>query len=226
MRRSLGTWLCCGATLVCLGCGGSTTPEPSAAEIRTPSEAGKKLLLAEAPTGAVDVKAAREQAAADQEIVVVGRIGGSVDPWVDGMAAFTIVDRSLKACSDIPGDKCPTPWDYCCESDVGQARTLVKFVGEQGEVITTHAQELLGVSELQTVYVQGKAQRDADGNLSLVASRIYVQPGTGAVHLHEDAGHNHAHEHHHDHDHSDASAAPAETSEAKPSTDPDATAQP
>ena len=205
--RAIGTaGVLCGLLLA--GCGETSTSE-TAAKPNGPSKEGEKLLLSSAPAEALEVKAAREEAATDEEVVVVGRIGGSVDPWVEGLAAFTVVDNSLKACSDIPGDKCPTPWDYCCESSVGQSRTLVKFVDESGAVIDTDARELLGVSELQTVFVKGKAQRDADGNLSLLATGIYVQPESGLDHDHSTGdGHDHDHEHHdgeeghgHDHDH-------------------------
>ncbi len=41
-----------------------------------------------------------------------GRIGGSEKPFVDGLAAFTIVDLKVPYCADDEG--CPTPWDYCC----------------------------------------------------------------------------------------------------------------
>ncbi len=53
---------------------------------------------------------AREESEDGQDVVLVGRIGGSVNPWVEGRAAFSIVDPTLKACSDIPGDECKKPW--------------------------------------------------------------------------------------------------------------------
>jgi hypothetical protein len=37
--------------------------------------------------------------------------------WIEGRAAFSLVDQSLKACSDVEGDDCPVPWDYCCETE-------------------------------------------------------------------------------------------------------------
>ncbi len=144
-------------------------------------------LLTTQPDGAQSVLDAREHAADDEEIVVVGRIGGTVKPWVDGMAAFTIVDESLRACSDIPGDTCPTPWDYCCEADIGQKQTLVKFVDEQGKPLAIDARGLLGVTELDTVVIRGKARRDADGNLTLLASQMYVSHDSADHALADDA---------------------------------------
>ena len=136
---------------------------------------------------------------------------------MQGTAAFTIVDNSLRACSDIPGDKCPTPWDYCCEADLPKARTLVKVVGADGNIIGTDARELLGVQELQTVYVQGKARRDADGNLSILASRVYVAPGS-TIPSAAAADDHHAHPGHvHDHAHNHAEPA---TNSGEPAQEP------
>jgi hypothetical protein len=187
--------------LLLAGCSGdSDQSDGSQSSSSGPSEAGKAYILASEPAGAVDVIAAREDAEDDADIVVVGRIGGDVDPWVDGLAAFTIVDESLADCSQIEGDSCPTPWDYCCASGVAEARTLVKFVDGSGEVVETGAKELLGVRELQTVVVQGKAQRDADGNLTILASRVFVRPHVDRPMV-EAGAHTHSHEHGHSHDH-------------------------
>jgi hypothetical protein len=132
--------------------------------------------LTSEPREAQDVIQARQQATDKTEIVVVGRIGGGVNPWVDGRAAFTIVDPSLKACSDIPGDSCPTPWDYCCQtSQLPKSTAVVKVVDEAGNLIKTDARKLLKVKELQTVIVRGTAQRDEAGNLTVLASGIYVR---------------------------------------------------
>lgn len=142
-----------------------------------PSAEAQKYLLASAPEGAVDVIQAREKAQTDDEVVVVGRIGGSHDPWINGQAAFTIVDPSLKACSDIEGDNCPTPWDYCCETDKLKTGTaLVKLVDDQGNSVKTDAKDFLKVKELATVVVRGKAVRDETGNLTVLASGLHVRP--------------------------------------------------
>jgi len=160
--------------LLIAGCTQDQTSTPAAN--KQPSAEGMKYLLAAEPAAAQDVAKAREAAIDDDEVIVVGRIGGSTDPWVEGMAAFTIVDRGLKACSDIEGDMCPTPWDYCCETPKLKTSTaLVKIVDAGGEPVKTDARELLGVEELQTVVVHGKARRDDAGNLTVLADRIHVQ---------------------------------------------------
>ena len=137
---------------------------------------GSKFLLTAEPEEAKDVIQVREAASDGDEVVIVGRIGGSENPWIDGRAAFSIVDGSLKACSDIPGDNCPKPWDYCCEtSELPNATALVKVVDESGELVKADAKALLNVKELSTVVAQGKAQRDDAGNLTILASGVFVK---------------------------------------------------
>jgi hypothetical protein len=95
-------------------------------------------------------------------------------PWgVVGRAAFTIVDPKLEYCQ--PGEGCPTPWDYCCKTDELPAnRAMVKVVNAAGETVEEDARQLLGVKELQTVVVKGKAKRDEAGNLTVLADRVFV----------------------------------------------------
>ncbi|PQO41963.1 hypothetical protein C5Y97_02655 [Blastopirellula marina] len=133
-------------------------------------------MLSESPSNPQDVIAAKESAEDTNEVTLVGRIGGSHDPWIEGRAIFTIVDSSLQSCDKIPGDSCPTPWDYCCRTDkLPTASALVKVVDENGEPIQSDARDLLGVRELTEVVVQGKAKRDEGGNLTVLASGIYVK---------------------------------------------------
>lgn len=137
---------------------------------------GSPYLLSEKPEAAIGVIQVREAAKDNDEIVIVGRIGGSKDPWIEGRAAFSIVDQSLKSCSDIPGDKCPNPWDYCCETPkLPNATALVKVVDASGGLVKADARKLLAVKELSTVVVKGKAERDDAGNLTVLASGVYVQ---------------------------------------------------
>jgi hypothetical protein len=144
----------------------------------TAAMAAKKdssMVLKKEPKGAVDVLALRKAAKDKAPVVVVGRIGGRVNPWVKQTAVFPIVDRSLKPCNEIPGDACKTPWDYCCEADLPKATVLVMFVDEKGKVIKKDPRELFRVKELQTVVVQGTAKRDKAGNVTVLASGIHIR---------------------------------------------------
>lgn len=169
--------------LAVAGCGQSPAPEKSVSSntaklsVSAPSAEGEKLLLKESPVEPQDVIAAREAVADGDDVVVEGRIGGSVDPWFEGRAAFHIVDRSLVPCNERPGDGCTTPWDYCCDTDrLKASKATVKFVDAQGNTLPTDARQLLGLKELQTVVVQGTAQRDEAGNLTVLATGLYVKP--------------------------------------------------
>lgn len=138
---------------------------------------GTQYLLSDEPQDARDVIAVRENAQDEAPVVIVGRIGGSRDPWVEGRAAFSIVDLSLKACSDIEGDECKTPWDYCCQTDLlPKSTVLVKVVDESGSLVETDSRVLLAVDELDTVVVSGTAERDDSGNLTVLAGKIFVRP--------------------------------------------------
>jgi hypothetical protein len=134
-----------------------------------------KFLLKEEPEESTDVIAFRKAAEDTKDAVVIGRIGGRSNPWVKNAAAFSIVDRSLKPCNEREGDSCPKPWDYCCESDLPKATVLVMIVDDIGKVVREDARKLLGVKELQTVVVQGKAKRDKTGNVTVLASKLYVR---------------------------------------------------
>lgn len=152
-----------------LGCGtGDAPPEVSQA----PSDSS--YVVTSEPQGALEVGQARESVSDDEEVVLVGRIGGSAEPFVDGIAAFTIVDMKVPHCAADEG--CPTPWDYCCtQNQVKDNIATVKVVDAQGNPVAKDARELLGVKELNAIVVHGKAERDAEGNLALLADQVYVK---------------------------------------------------
>ena len=50
------------------------------------------------------------------------------------------------------------------------------MVDNKGDAVRTPARELLGVKESQTVVVRGKAKRDDKGNLTVLATGVYVRP--------------------------------------------------
>lgn len=156
-----------------VGCGQSTTALAPQAKNAVKSD----LLLSEQPADAKPVADVREAADDGAEVTILGRIGGAEDPWVEGRAAFTIVDPKLKPCA--PGEGCRTPWDYCCSTDQLPAnRALVKVVDSSGSTLEQDARKFLGVKELQTVVVKGTAKRDEAGNLTVLASGVYVVPDT------------------------------------------------
>ena len=165
--NGLGTLIAC-ALIGVAGCSGSN-PTSNA-----PSPAAANFLVNEEPAGAIGVGEARTSSKGDGVIVVVGRIGGSEKPFIDGMAAFTIVDPKVAPCA--PEEGCPTPWDYCCgQNDVKENIATIKLTDAAGKPLAQDARALLGVKELATVVVRGTAKRSEDGNLSVVAKQVYVR---------------------------------------------------
>ena len=175
--KTIMTICSCAAIALLIGCSKPTEPDSNGSTSESkPSANGDQYLVNAEPADAKDAIAARKSAKDGDEIVIVGRIGGNNNPWVQGLAAFYIVDRSLKACDDIPGDMCPKPWDYCCEaSKLPTSMALVKVVGENGKLISTDARELLKVKPLNTVVIKGLAVRDDAGNLTVLANQIHIK---------------------------------------------------
>lgn len=170
------TVLVLGLTCWTLGCGEANKSNQSVP--KSDFDASGYLAKAAIPD-AKQVIAARKDSKNEQEITIVGRIGGSIDPWVKGRAAFSLVDSSIKACSDETPDgeacSCETPWDYCCETDkLKDATVLVKFVDEEGKVLKHDARAIFELTELQTVSIQGKAERDDSGNLTILAKKMFI----------------------------------------------------
>lgn len=168
---SLLRMLCVGLTgALLIGCGAQSPTAPKS-EVKKPAD--PRFILAAEPANPVGVIDAKTSAKNDEAIALVGRIGGDVNPWIEGRASFLLVDSSFKPCSDEEG--CATPWDYCCEADIAKGKATIKFVNDKGETLPTDARELLAVKELQTIVVKGKAKRDEAGNLVVLADGIFVR---------------------------------------------------
>lgn len=158
---------------VLAGCAAETSPTTPAASNEAAAPDATYVVASE-PSGALPVGDARQSTQDEDDVVLVGRIGGSAKPFVDGVAAFTIVDSKVPHCSAEEG--CPTPWDYCCEQNqVKDNIAMVKIVDADGKPVSQDARELLGVKELSTVVVRGKAERDDEGNLAVLANQVYVK---------------------------------------------------
>ena len=77
---------------------------------KSPVVDSTKVLLTDEPQGALGVRELREQAKDEDDIVLIGRIGGAVEPWVKGRSAFAVVDASIELCD---GGVCA-----CCQQQV------------------------------------------------------------------------------------------------------------
>lgn len=156
-------------SIISIGCSGGSQPVADSGSI-----SGSAYVAKSEPAGAVSVGDARQSSNDTDEIVLVGRIGGSTKPFVEGAAAFTIVDTEIPCCADEEG--CPTPWDYCCtQNQVKSNIATVKIVDPAGKLVAEDARKLLGVKELNVVVVHGRAKRDSEGNLAVLADQLYVK---------------------------------------------------
>lgn len=157
-----------------VGCNSSSNP--STAVSPSDPEAASRYLLTDEPSDAKSVVDLKASAKDGEEITLVGRIGGSVSPFVSGRASFTVVDASLTPCNERPGDTCPTPWDYCCDTDRLAAGTaVVKVVDADGKTLAKDAERDLGMQALQTVVVKGTARKDEAGNLTVLAPAVFIK---------------------------------------------------
>jgi hypothetical protein len=137
---------------------------------------GARYTLAEEPEDAIGVIDARESASDGAPLTVVGRIGGTTSPWVNGRAAFTLLDASLvmvaEGADTGEGEICTGD---CCAAERAHATLLVKFLDDTGRLLEVDSRQLLGIAENDMVVVCGKAKTDKNGNVALVADAVFVR---------------------------------------------------
>lgn len=151
--------------------------EGSANRENLPAIDKTKYVLNAEPDGAVGVMIAREDAQDQQEIALVGRIGGSKNPWIKGRAAFMVIDAAMTVIADgeeaADGQVC---MDDCCASLRADCTTLVKIVDERGKPLPVDARELLDVKENDMIVAQGIVERSEEEGTFVIAARgIYVR---------------------------------------------------
>lgn len=134
-----------------------------------------KFWLTDAPKDAVSVLEAKKAVKSGDSVHIAGRI----KDWVGGFAAFTMIDSTLKACSDpgdAMGDACKTPWDYCCIGPDEQRAASVTVEFRDGkDPISGVIAGFHGFDHLKHVVVVGKAEVDGSGNVTVVADGIHVK---------------------------------------------------
>ena len=157
------------------GCGSASNASTQTATSASSID-GSQFVLTEEPDGAVGVIEARESAEDGDELVLVGRIGGEANPWIEGRAAFTLLDPSMLVVDEsvgmAEGQLCTAD---CCATERLACTTLVKFVDATGALVAVDARKLLGVSQDDMVVVKGTAKRDESGNFQLLATGLHVR---------------------------------------------------
>ncbi len=144
---------------------------PTVTNLKEPS-AALAAVLASAPIGEPkSILLTRSSAKPGDEVTLHGRILGNAKPFVEGRAVFMLGDpKVLTACSDVPGDKCETPWDACCDSpeDKKRATATIQIIGADGRVLKEAIEGVGGLENLAAVSVTGKVADGSSADLMLV----------------------------------------------------------
>lgn len=165
------------------GCEKRSSPSNSPAQDQStnnPTALPGDLFVTQPIAGARGVADIKNDAAATGEIVITGRIGGRVTPFVAGAAMFILTDSALKSCDQIHGDTCKSPWDYCCEtSESLLANTAtIRVTGEDGKPLSIELRDQHGLAPLATVTIAGTVTTHEDNQLVIDAKKIFVQKDT------------------------------------------------
>lgn len=176
MRLAIVTFTLSVAVVGFTGCSSSSTDEAAATAAPGASLDRSKYLLAEEPDGAVGVIAARESAKDGDPVVIVGRIGGSDNPWIEGRAAFMLLDASklMVAIGEDLGEE-EICMDDCCAAERADCTTLVKVVDADGKLVAADSRQLLGLTSDDMVVVRGKAKKDDSDNFTVLADAVYIR---------------------------------------------------
>lgn len=169
-------------TFLFIGCSDKSVPTTenktqAVTPTNTENSAGNpldKLLLTTEPTPASSVVETKEKVKDGEEVIVHGR----VKDFVKGYAVLVIADTSMKACIDNTEETCPTPWDYCCnpKEKIQKSVATVQLTEDGTTPIKTELEGFKGLQRLSSyVTVKGKAKRDEAGNLTIIASNIFIK---------------------------------------------------
>ncbi len=180
-RHLLATVLVIPSLLLC-ACDKADTSSAEAPSAPTaPAGTFPASLFAGAPIdGTVGVGEAKSAAKQGDRVRLVGRIGGSEQPFMADRAMFVLVDPSVKLCGEDESgdDRCPTPYDFCCEPRENLRKMSITIVanGADGSPI---AHTLLGQGGLKPgirVAIEGTVSASGpDGAAVVAADRIVVQ---------------------------------------------------
>lgn len=155
-----------------IGCGQSpVTPTVSLTDLKA------KFILAEEPIGVLPVMAAVDELAErEEEIVVLGRIGGIKQPCDAKEAVFVMTDPSVDAVIDSAEHTCGEDCHFCKKPKRDlPTLAIVKLVDADGKPYPYTPGQLADLAPDQMVVVRGKAKVDSLGNLTVAANGVYIR---------------------------------------------------
>ncbi len=154
-------------------------PAPSASATTGIDPEPIAWLLTDAPADPVTVADIKPTAAEGDAVVLRARIGGRKDPITPGAGVFVVMDPTVPSCDQIPGDSCPTPWDYCCEprdSLIANSAT-VQLVDAEGRPIAADL-AAAGLGPLDEIVIVGTvAERASPQALMIRATGVHKVGG-------------------------------------------------
>lgn len=137
-----------------------------------------KFLLTAEPGPAMSFVDAKRNAAAQSEIILVGGVGGNdYEPFVNGKAAFFMSELVAGAHEHEHGhghsaDDCP----FCKHRAAQAAWVLVRFVDDNGKLITLDARQLFRLNIGDIVVVRGRGElNEAVDLFSITANGIHIR---------------------------------------------------
>lgn len=143
------------------------------------SEILKKVFATDPSGKAAAIHIARASAKPGETVTIKGRVMGNIKPFVEGRSIFILGDtETLKACSDVPGDACATPWDNCCDSPeaLKQGIATIQVVDAKGKVLKEGIENVKGLQKLSYVTVSGTVAPGSSAELLLLnADAIKVE---------------------------------------------------
>ncbi|MCW1915017.1 hypothetical protein OJ996_15630 [Luteolibacter sp. GHJ8] len=172
------------ATCLLASCGekkeaaAASSGSPTAAPAAPSAEVTK--VTSTAPSGTAQaIHTVRTTAKPGDTITISGKIMGNASPFVEGRAVFILGDPELlTSCDEIPGDKCDTPWDVCCEpaEEKKQGTATVQIVDAEGRPLKEGVKGVAGLDHLAKVTVTGKVAEGSSADL-LVVNATAIQAG-------------------------------------------------
>lgn len=173
MNRLLAaSWMALLLTIPAIGCGKAT----SGSDLDAVAHQRDRFLLKTEPGDAMTVLDLRDVIQGEQEVTLIGQIGGVAEPWADGRAAFVMADPSILMETEGSGhgEACDCP--FCSKKpDNNRALARVNFTDEDGRVLPVDARQLFGLEDRQTVVVHGRARVDELGGLVVAAKGLYIR---------------------------------------------------
>ena len=154
------------------GCGGGGSGSEAVGD---GSGAAGGWLLSSEPAGAVGVAEAKASASEGERVVVRARGGGGAKPISSESPVFLVMDLSVPYCGQETPERCPQPWDYCCETpEVKRAKgATVQVVDASGEPID-ESLAVAGVAPLDEVVIVGTVgARPSPEVLTIRAEGVY-----------------------------------------------------